>query len=51
MNEDRFLQEIEKYTRLTRDKAFKVATAVLHELHDRLTPNKADHVAASCPAN
>jgi len=49
MDENKFLNEIEARSDLTRDQAYKVAIAVLQELHDRLSPNEADHLAAQLP--
>jgi uncharacterized protein (DUF2267 family) len=49
MNEDKFLREIETRAELNRAQAFNVATAVLQELHDRLTPREADELAAQLP--
>jgi uncharacterized protein (DUF2267 family) len=49
MNESKFLGEVEARSGLTRDKAYKVATAVLQELHDRLSPKEADDLAAQLP--
>jgi uncharacterized protein (DUF2267 family) len=49
MDDNHFLQEIEVRSDLTRDQAYKVAVAVLQELHDRLSPKEADHLAAQLP--
>lgn len=49
MDENKFLHEIETRAELTRVQAFEVAIAVLQELHDRLSPKEADHLAAQLP--
>jgi uncharacterized protein (DUF2267 family) len=49
MDENAILREIETRAELDREHAFKVAIAVLQELHDRLTPKEADHFAAQLP--
>ncbi|HYB92403.1 MAG TPA: DUF2267 domain-containing protein [Candidatus Binataceae bacterium] len=49
MDENKFLSEIEVRGDLTRDQAYKVAVAVLQELHDRLSSKEADHLAAQLP--
>lgn len=49
MDENKFLYEVESLANLTREQAFKVTIAVLQELHDRLTPKEADHLAAQLP--
>ncbi len=51
MDENKFLKELEVHTGLPRDKAFNVAIAVLQELHDRLTSQEADDLAAQLPGN
>ncbi len=51
MDENKFLKEVEARTDLTRDQAYKVAIAVLQELHDRLNPTEADHLAAQLPGD
>jgi uncharacterized protein (DUF2267 family) len=49
MDESKFIQEIQANAELDREQAFKVAIAVLQELHDRLTPKEANHLAAQLP--
>jgi len=49
MNEDQILREIEARAELTRAQAFTVATAVLQELHDRLSVKEANDLAAQLP--
>jgi len=49
MDENKFLNEIETRADLTREQAYKVAVAVFQELHDRLSPKEADHLAAQLP--
>jgi uncharacterized protein (DUF2267 family) len=49
MDENTILREIETRAELDRQQAFKVAIAVLQELHDRLTPKEADDLAAQLP--
>jgi uncharacterized protein (DUF2267 family) len=49
MDENKFLHELETRAELTREQAFKVAVAVLQELHDRLSAKEADDLAAHIP--
>ena len=51
MDENKFLREIETYTGLPREKAFLVAIAILQELHDRLTAQEANDLAAQLPGD
>jgi uncharacterized protein (DUF2267 family) len=51
VDENKFLNEIEARTGLSRDKAFNVAIAVLQELHDRLSPKEANDLAAQLPGD
>lgn len=49
MDENKFLHELETRAELTREQAFKVAVAVLQELHDRLSAKEANDLAAQLP--
>jgi uncharacterized protein (DUF2267 family) len=49
MDESKFLYEVESRALLTREQASKVTIAVLQELHDRLSPQEADDLAAQLP--
>lgn len=49
MDKDKFLQEVQTRAGLTRDEAFKVALAVLQELHDRLSEKEANDLGAQLP--
>ncbi|HXZ88564.1 MAG TPA: DUF2267 domain-containing protein [Candidatus Binataceae bacterium] len=49
MDEGQFLHEVETLSGLTREQSFKVTTATLQELHDRLSPKEANDLAAQLP--
>ena len=51
MDENKFLNELEAHTGLSRDDAFNVAIAVLQELHDRLSPKEANDLATQLPGD
>jgi uncharacterized protein (DUF2267 family) len=49
MDENKFLHEVERRAQLSPEQALNVTTAVLQELHDRLSPKEADDLAAQLP--
>ncbi len=48
-DENQFLREIQKCADLTREQAYKVMLAALHELHGRLSPEEVDELGARLP--
>ena len=49
MEYEHFIREVEARLGVPKDEAEKVIQAVLHELHDRLTPKEADDLGAQLP--
>ncbi len=49
MEEGKFFYEIASRLKMSKERAEEVATAVMRELHDRLTPREANDFAAQLP--